>query len=262
LPLDGGNKGTTMAARFSTAVLLAYSAASAAAGSHQSGPLITQNELIRRTQEIYDAVASGDRRPFEKYFAADSMIFDERGHSMDKTAFVAQQSPLPTGYSGAIALVRPQSRILGGTAVLSYDLDENEAVFGQALKARYHATDTWIRRDGEWQIVAEQLFRYYEDPAPSAPDLNHYPDYSGSYELAPGVTRSIFIDDTGLILQRTGKPNEHLLQETPDVFFRKGIEGRLIFRRDETGQVDALIDRRNNEDLIWLRFPVGPVPPP
>ena|ERR1700749_4235689 len=52
---------------------------------------ITQDELVRRTQEIMDAVAPGDRQPFEKYFAPDSMIFDEKGRSMDKKAFVARR---------------------------------------------------------------------------------------------------------------------------------------------------------------------------
>ena len=70
--------------------------------SGHRGGTITQAELVRRTQEIMDAVTVGDRRPFEKYFAADSMIFDEKGRSMDKKALVADQSPLPPGYSGTI----------------------------------------------------------------------------------------------------------------------------------------------------------------
>jgi hypothetical protein len=214
---------------------------------------ITQDELVRRTQQIYDAVALGDAAPIEKYFAADSMIFDEHGRSMDKKAFIADQAPLPAGYSGTIAVARPQSRMIGNTAILSFDLDETESVFGQALKARYHETDTWLRRDGQWQIVAEQIFRYYEDPTAGTPDPKRYPDYVGSYQLAPGITRSILVDGTALVSQRTGKPAEKLIPEAPDIFFRAGVEGRTLFRRDATGRVDALIDRRNNEDVVWTR---------
>jgi len=214
---------------------------------------INQDELVRRTQQIYDAVAIGDAAPIEKYFAADSMIFDEHGRSMDKKAFIADQAPLPAGYSGTITVVRPQSRMVGDTAILSFDLDETESVFGQALKARYHETDTWLRRDGRWQIVAEQIFRYYEDPAPGTPDPKRYPDYVGSYQLAPGITRSILVDGTALVSQRTGKPAEKLIPEAPDIFFRTGVEGRMLFRRDARGRVDALIDRRNNEDVVWAR---------
>ena len=218
------------------------------------GEKITQDELVRRTQEIFDAAATGDRVPFEKYYAADSMIFDEKGRSMDKKAFVADQSPLPKGYSGAIRLVNPQSRILGDTAILSYDLNETETIFGQNMWARYHATDTWVRRNGQWQIVAEQVLRYYEDPAPGKADPKKYPEYVGTFELAPGITLAVSVENKELFSQRTGRAKEQLIPEAPDIFFCKGVEGRRLFRRDDRGKVDALIDRRNNEDVVWRKI--------
>ena len=221
--------------------------------SRRRGEAITQDELVRRAQEIVDAVASGDRKPFEKYFAADSMIFDEKGRGMDKKAFVADQSPLPPGYSGAIKVVNPQSRILGDTAILSYDLDETETIFGQENKARYHETDTWVRRNGEWQIVAEQVLRYYEDPAPGKPDLKRYADYVGTYELTPGTTLTVSVEGADLFSQRAGRAKDQLVPEAPDIFFVKGVEGRRLFRRDERGRVAALINRRNNEDIVWRK---------
>ncbi len=218
------------------------------------GPNITQAELVRRTQEIFDAVAVGNRAPFEKYFASDCMVFDEKGRSMDKQAFVADQSPLPPGYSGVIHLVNPRSRILKDIAILSYDLNETETIFGQSMWARYHATDTWVRRNGQWQIVAEQVLRYYEDPAPGQPDPKKYPEYVGNYELAPGATLAVSVENKELFSQRAGRPKEQLISEAPDIFFRKGVEGRRLFRRDDKGKVDALIDRRNNEDVVWRKI--------
>jgi hypothetical protein len=182
------------------------------------------------------------------------MYFDEKGRNMDKTALVDDQSPLPPGSSGTIKLVKPQSRILGDTAILSYDLDETETIFGQELKARYHETDTWVRRNREWRIVAAQVLRYYEDPAPGRRDLKRDADYVGAYELAPGTTIVVASEGENLVSQRTGKPKEVLVPEAPDIFFRKGVEGRRLFRRDDRGSVDALIDRRNNEDILWRRI--------
>jgi hypothetical protein len=66
----------------------------AAGCSRGRGETITQDVLVRRTQEILDAVARGDRQPFERHFAADSMIFDEKGRGMDKRALLADQSPM------------------------------------------------------------------------------------------------------------------------------------------------------------------------
>lgn len=232
------------------ALALALGAASCSGSRRET---ITQDELVRKTQEFLDAVSSGDRTPFEKYFAADSMIFDEKGRSMDKKALLDDQSPMPPGYSGAIKLVNPQSRLLGNTAILSYDLDETETIFGQNMKARYHETDTWVRRNGEWQIVAEQVLRYYEDPAPGKPDLKKYADYVGIYELTHGTTMTVSSEGTDLYSQRTDKPKQLLVPEASDIFFRKGVEGRRLFRRDQKGKVDALIDRRNNEDVVWRK---------
>ena len=47
-------------------------------------PSITQDELVHRTQELVDAVAAGDQAPWKKYFADDSMYFDEKARNMSK----------------------------------------------------------------------------------------------------------------------------------------------------------------------------------
>src|SRR5205807_9054324 len=119
---------------------------------------------------------------------------------------------------------------------------------GQHLSARYHVTDTWPRRDGNWQIIASQAHRYYEDPAVGKGESRKCIDFVGAYELAPGQTRTVVADGDGLFAERNGKKDQ-LLPETSELFFRKGIEGRILFRYDKNGKVDALIDRRNNEDV-------------
>ena len=213
---------------------------------------ITQEELVRRTQELYDAVASGDQAPWKKYFADDCIFADEKGRIFDKPKLIADITPLPAGYSGTIKIQNAQSRIIGNTAVLSYDVDETETIFGQNLKARYHVTDTWLQRNGTWQIIASQAHRYYEDPALGKADPKRFSDYIGTYELAADQTRSVTAEGDKLFVERNGK-KEELLPETSEVFFRKGVEGRILFRYASTGKVDALIDRRNNEDVVWKK---------
>src|SRR5947199_1107942 len=213
---------------------------------------ITQDELVRRTQELYDAIVPGNQAPWKKYFVEDYIFADEKGRVLDKPKLIADITPLPEGYSGAIKIESAQSRIIGNTAILSYDADETETIFGQNLKARYHVTDTWLQRNGNWQIVASQAHRYYEDPAVGKADSKKFTDYIGAYELAPGQTRSVIAEGDRLFVERNGK-KEQLLPETSEVFFRKGVEGRILFRYASTGKVDALIDRRNNEDVIWRK---------
>jgi hypothetical protein len=215
-------------------------------------PAITEQELVRRTQELYDAVAVGNHEPWKQYFADDCIFSDEKGRTFDKPKLIADIAPLPPGYSGAIKINNVQSRIIGDTAVLSYDANETETIFGQNMRARYHITDTWLRRNGNWQIIASQAFRYYEDPAIGRADLKKFANYTGTYELAPGQTRVVTAEGDKVFIECNGK-KEQLFPETTDLFFRKGVEGRILFHYDGDGRVDSLIDRRNNEDVTWRK---------
>jgi hypothetical protein len=215
---------------------------------------ITQDELVRRTQELFDSVAPGNQAPWKKYFADDYMYFDEKGRNMNKAASVADVTAMPPGFSGSIKIEKVQSHIERNLAVLSYDMDEKETMYGQELTARYHATDTWMRRNGQWQIVAGQVLRYYENPTPGNADTTKFAEYVGTYELAPGNTLTISTDGKLLYRQRGDQPKDLLIPEATDIFFRKGVEGRILFRHADNAKVDALIDRRNNEDVFWKRI--------
>ncbi len=63
---------------------------------------ITQDELVRRTQELFDAVVPGNQEPWKKYYADDCLFADEKGRQMDKTKLIADVSPMPKGYSGTL----------------------------------------------------------------------------------------------------------------------------------------------------------------
>jgi hypothetical protein len=45
---------------------------------------ITQDELVRRTQELANAVTVGDQTPWKKCLADDCMYFDEDGSKKNK----------------------------------------------------------------------------------------------------------------------------------------------------------------------------------
>jgi hypothetical protein len=214
---------------------------------------MTQAELVRRTQEMMDAIATGNQSPWKKYFAEDAKLFSEKGATMDKKALIADITPLPAGYSGTIKVEEPQSWIEGNVAVFGYVSNETETIFGQQMHARYHSTDTWVLRDGEWKIVASQVMRYYEDPAPGKVNAAELKDYPGKYELAPGKTVTVTQEADKLFEQKGDRPKVELIPEAGPVFFRKGVEGRTVFERGSDGKVEKLIERRNNEDIIWKR---------
>jgi len=210
-------------------------------------------KLTRQTQELYDSLIPGNQGPWKKYYADDCIFADEKGRLFNKTQLVNDVTPMPAGYGGSIKLEKVQSRVVGQTAILSYEINESETIFGQELHARYHTTDTWLRRHDTWQIIASQSHRYYEDPAIGDADPKKFTDFAGTYELAPGQVRTVSAEDGKLFVERKGK-KEELLPEAADIFFRKGVEGRILFRRDkQSGAVVTLVDRRNNEDVLWKK---------
>src|SRR5439155_13644162 len=105
-----------------TAVLLTCSLNTLCAQSAESA--ITQEELARRTQDMFDAVVPGNPEPFKKYYADDAFFFDEKGRDMDKAALLKDITPLPKGYGGSIKMANIKSHIEGDVAILSYDTDE------------------------------------------------------------------------------------------------------------------------------------------
>jgi hypothetical protein len=104
--------------KYSAALLLAGLIFSSMALGAGPDATITQEELVRRTQELFDAVVPGNQEPWKKYYADDCLFADEKGRQMDKTKLIADISPLPKGYSGTIKVVNPASRIIGDTAIL------------------------------------------------------------------------------------------------------------------------------------------------
>jgi len=75
----------------------------------------------------------------------------------------------------------------------------------------------------------------------------------GTYQLGPERKTTITAENNHLYEQRSGRTKEELIPEAADIFFRKGVEGRLLFGYGEDGKVVSLIDRRNNEDIVWKK---------
>src|SRR3954467_5842319 len=110
------------------AILLILFCGSNFVSAAERGAAITEAELVRRTQELYDAVVPGNQAPWKKYFADDCIFADEKGRVFDKPKLIADITPLPTGYSGKIKIKNVRSRIIGNMAILSYDADETETI--------------------------------------------------------------------------------------------------------------------------------------
>ena len=211
-------------------------------------------ELTRTAQELFDAIAVGNKAVWEKYVADDVIYTDENWKILTKKDLVDSLAPMPKGYSGSIRMANIQSRVNGDAAVLSYRALEEETVLGQKLTPTYLVTDTYFKRNGRWQLVASHVVVMPSERKPVEADPKDYEALVGDYELSSGTVYTVSIEGTKLMGQRTGRGREELLPADKNTFFPRGtIRGEKIFVRDGSGRAVKILDRRENNDLVWAR---------
>lgn len=226
-------------------------------GQAAEAPPALRESLVRTTQALVDAIPKGDRAVWSKVLADDAVIVDEFGRIAHKADAVAALHPFPPGLSGSIELRDPHAWQYGDTAILQVEEYERETVFGQPFVVRYQSLLTFVKQHGEWKLGG------YEDVTlPTAPPKLAVAglaadDYVGTYRYAPDRAWTIGNDHGTLRLAtRPGATANALEPIAKDVFMGSDDERNLfIFRRDASGKVHALIERRKFNDLHLDRAP-------
>jgi len=207
--------------------------------------------LVRNEQELVDAIAVGDRAVWMKHLHDQCLIAIEDGSTMTKQQFIEELNTLPAGYVGRIQIIQPTVRAHGQTAVLSFVDDEYLELYHQKIHTQYRQTDTWMNIDGEWRIIAMQLFEIPKNPPPITVDSTVLKRYAGTYVLSAEKKCVVSVENGKLYVQKGKNQPQELLGETENVFFRSG-DGRVnvIFRKQSDGAF-LMIERREGEDLVW-----------
>ncbi len=217
-------------------------------------------ELPRLAQRLLDAVSAGDTTLWARRLAPEAVLTDENGQTRTRAEFLAELRPLPPAVSGTLRVANPQVRVAEAAAVLTYDALEEARYYGQVLRTRYHTTDTWTWRKGRWWLLGSQTQVLPSERAVEVwvPDTLTLRAYVGRYRLAPGtayaVDYDVYLEGSRLFGRRAGRQREELLPSSPDVFFRRGApRGERLFVRDTSGRVVRMLDRRDNNDVVWER---------
>jgi len=214
-----------------------------------------QGELVKLTQELMDALIPGKADVWQRILADDAVIIDEFGHIQDKAEAVKSVHPFPQGLSGSIEIRDPKVRVDGDSAVLQGELYEQETVFGQKLLVRYIFCNTFVRRASEWKLAAATDVTLPTPPPTLSVDGLVVADYAGTYSYGPNRAFSVAVEDGKLFYTtKAGGPHTALDPVAKDVFMDGGDEKNLIvFRRDVSGRVVELIERRKFNDLHMQR---------
>ncbi len=208
------------------------------------------------TQELYDAVAPGDKTPWQRYLSPRFVQIDESGAHLDRTRFLADLEPLPPGLSGTIEVKNAQVSDFGAFAVIQYDFEEHEQVYDQALHVIYRATDTWYRDSGKWRLAASQLMVVAQDPPPMPVSAALLADYAGLYDLGGKRRYRVEVQGDHLAEGRDGRELTPLIAVGDNVFVARGdpLAIHYIFVRGGDGKVQRMIERRKFADLEMPRI--------
>lgn len=222
---------------------------------NQKSNEVVVEKLKQRTQELLDAVATGDKALWQKYLADGSLYTDEEGNVLTKDELINGLHPLPKGYVGSIKIGKTESLVQENVVVLTHLDHEVLELYGQKLLTNFQTTSIWAKQsDGDWKLVSTQVIAIPNERKPAKIDLKKLDSYLGEYELTPQIVYTITREGDKLFGQRTGRVKEELLPLCDDIFYKKGVwRGEKVFERDAKGKVVKMLDRRENNDLVWKK---------
>jgi ketosteroid isomerase-like protein len=211
--------------------------------------------LKAQTQELLNAVTSGDPRVWDRYLDPNVLYLAEDGTRKSKADLLKEITPLPKGISGALTVANFEVRLHGDTAIATHDDLEDEDYFGHTLKAEYRTTDTWRRTPQGWKLIASQVHAQLIDPAAIQVAAAKLDEYVGAYRLNADITYTIRRQGDALSGERTGRPTQMLKMEASDVMFVPGQpRSRKVFLRSADGRVTGFVDRREGRDIPWKKI--------
>jgi hypothetical protein len=250
---------STSAVRLAARLLVAAALATTAAGPRAAeSDAAVRDGLVRLSQELMDAIASGKAEVWARLLDEDAIVIDEFGRRQTKRQAVDDLKPLPAGLTGSIEVRDAHVRRWGDTAVIDFEGYEQETVFDQRLLVRYRFVATWIRRGGAWRLAAMEDVTVPTEPPELAVAGLRLDDYPGTYRYGPGRQWVVQRRGDALVYVRRDGKDVPLRPVALDVFFDGSDEKNLIvFRRDAAGRVNALVERRKYNDLHMTRQPAA-----
>jgi ketosteroid isomerase-like protein len=130
----------------------------AAGAAYPREPAGQESEVRRVEAVLCHAFESGDAATLRKYMDATFTQTSSRGEVTDfeqNAAEVARREPRYDVFRNHDQKVR----IYGDTAIILGITTVKGTSEGKAIEADFQYTDTWIRHDGHWKIVASHASR-------------------------------------------------------------------------------------------------------
>lgn len=210
-----------------------------------------EEEVLKAEREQTDALLKRDIKATERLVADDFVltVWDGIGSKATLLTFLREEPADPTL---TLTTADVQVRVNGDTAIVigkriekRRSPDNNQE--GTAY-ARY--TRTYVKRQGQWQLLSEHLQTVPGEHTAVKVDPKIYDDYTGKYD-SPIFTFSVTKENDRLVAIPDDKrrPAAELFPESETEFFLKGRDAQITFIRDRKGQVTHALLRINGAPI-------------
>ena len=143
-----------MRIRIAILVVLAIIGSLYVVQAQDSGTSEAERYIIESERQWAESVASGETETLQKILAEDMVGVDPEGGTYGKAKMIADTREAPK-YFLSNHLNEVKVRFYGDAAV-AQGSESWVRRTGSPHRGRFVWTDTWIRRDGKWQIVAAE----------------------------------------------------------------------------------------------------------
>jgi hypothetical protein len=141
-------------------------------------------------------------------------------------------------------------RVIGETAIVTGINNIEVRVGEQARRSKIRFTDTYIRRQGNWQLFATHSSRIPLERQAARVDPKIYEAYVGEYELGPGLSFTVTREGDRLLTQRSGLADKiEIFPESETTFFYRGANESVIFHKETTGKVTYMVLKEQGQEL-------------
>jgi ketosteroid isomerase-like protein len=120
----------------------------------KSGSGNAEQELLKLEQQWNDAMVKSDIAFLERILAEDYMFTTPEGEVLTKAELLAEMKSGEDVVASAMTHDM-KVRVYGEAAVVTGHSSYQETVKGKDISGEYRWTDTWIKKDGRWQCVAD-----------------------------------------------------------------------------------------------------------
>lgn len=231
-------------------VALSMVPAGTANGSPAEAPALATT-IGRLLRERLDAYGRRDAATWARY-VDDACLCG----GSTRAGLLAELAARPAALENGFGEIRDlEARAFGETVIAHYRVTEYSVAGGHRIELEQWRTETLLRRNGTYVLVAGASTLVPRDPAVARVDPRLYDEYAGRYEYAAGMVDTVSRDGDRIYVQTGGMEKEELRPESETTYFAGGQDWRLLFVRDADGRVAELRFRQNGQDLVARRLP-------